>query len=191
MRRLDILGFDVGALIAMRHSPVRNYVIPGLTSWLVGQPGPKGCIRLFECERAQQEAIAPHSHRFDFHAVVLDGWVKNRIWSPVDDPLRDDGDRYAEKILRYGGAPGEYEEPRSAGISPWVYEDTTFRAGECYGMKADEVHSIFFGKGALVLFFEGPSVAETSLMLEPYVAGYGTVPTGAVQPWMFAKETVK
>ena len=38
---------DIDLLKKMRHSPVRNYAVPGLTSWLVGEPGPNGCVRNF------------------------------------------------------------------------------------------------------------------------------------------------
>ncbi len=39
-------------LDAMKHSPIGNYGgIPGVTSWLVGQPSDQGLVRLMECSR--------------------------------------------------------------------------------------------------------------------------------------------
>lgn len=55
-------------------------------------------------------------------------------------------------------------------------------------MLASEVHSIHFSRGAQVLFFEGPTVADTSIILEPNVDGE-TIPTFRVEPWMFKRST--
>ena len=59
-------NFSIEALLRMKHSPVRNYAIPGLTSSLIGSPSPNGTVRIFECSREHQEPIIPHSHRFSF-----------------------------------------------------------------------------------------------------------------------------
>jgi hypothetical protein len=178
-------GFDVKALLSMAHSPVKNYAIPGLTSSLIGAPGPLGTVRLFQCEREHQEPITPHSHRFDFQCWVLRGKVRNRIWKKVyaSDP---NGDLYHRTNLNYGGEIGHYtKEPREVGT--WTYSDAEFVAGQCYSMRAHEVHSIFFSRGAVVLFFEGETKVDSSTILEPYVDGE-VVPTFKVEPWMFKKK---
>lgn len=167
----------------MKHSPVRNYAIPGLTSWLIGAPTVHGCVRLFECSREHHEPITPHSHRFDFECVVLAGSVRNILWTPVADERR--GDRYQSSRLIYRGGIGHYAIDKD-GID--TYEGTAFayRAGDSYSMKADEIHSIYFSRGAKVLFFEGPTIADESLILEPYVDGE-VVSTFKVEPWMFKR----
>lgn len=43
--KLDDAHID--SIIAMSHSHVHNYVIPGLTSSLIGTPNHKGSVRLF------------------------------------------------------------------------------------------------------------------------------------------------
>jgi hypothetical protein len=53
-------------------------------------------------------------------------------------------------------------------------------------MTADQVHSIFFSRGAIVLFFEGSKESDTSIILEPFVNNE-IVPTFKVEPWMFKK----
>lgn len=50
---MNAKDFNVEMLLAMRHSPRHNYVVPGLTSWLIGQPAPTGTVRLFESHRKQ------------------------------------------------------------------------------------------------------------------------------------------
>lgn len=135
----------------MKHSPVRNYAgVPGLTSWRIGGESPKGCVRLFECERDHYEHIVPHSHRYGFECRVLNC-------------------RGQQKMVR---------------ASP---KETWYTAGETYSMSSDEVHSIYFTKGAVVLFFQGPDVADTSYILEPVANGVH-VPTFRVEPWMFRQE---
>ncbi len=173
----------------MKHSPIRNYGgIPGLTSWLISSPGAQGCVRLMECSRTHQEPITPHSHRFDFECLVLAGNVQNIIWEPASISSIGD-DEYQSTVLRYSGAPGEYEK-ESATNGWWHIKKYTYQCGDAYRMKADEVHSIFFGRGASVLFFEGPKVSDSSIILEPVVDGE-VVPTFKVEPWMFKRGGVQ
>lgn len=166
----------------LKHSPIHNYGIPGLTSWLIGQPSETGTIRLFECSREHQEPITPHSHRFDFHCVVLAGSVRNILWESAGVA---GGDEFMSSDLGYGGEPGKYDR-MLLGVSSWSSRCTEYRAGDEYSMSADQVHSIFFSRGASVLFFEGPKVADTSTILEPFVDGHHVL-TFQVAPWMFLK----
>lgn len=170
----------------MKHSPVQNYVLPGLTSWLIGAPSEKGCVRLFENEIETMEFITPHSHRFNFQCLVLEGWVENCVWR--NEPNADHGELYIRTIVqaREGGL-GTYlvhdpdEAPRR-----YVREKNTYTAGEMYGMGYAAIHSIRFSKGAKVLFFEGPKITGGTMVLEPWVQGE-RVPTFRVDPWMFKK----
>jgi hypothetical protein len=177
-------NFSVEALVGMAHSPVRNYAIPGLTSWLIGAPSPKGTVRLFVSEREHEEPITPHSHRFDFQCWVLDGSVTNRLWLPTYQTDRH-GDKYQASTLHYDGDMGKYRvEPGE--INCWRSSDKQYHEGECYSMTAKEVHSIFFSRGARVLFFEGPTIADTSTIIQP-VSGGEVIPTFEVKPWMFQR----
>lgn len=177
-------NFSVGALMRMAHSPLRNYAIPGLTSYLIGNPSPQGCVRLFHSTRDQIEPIAPHSHRFDFQAWVLSGSVRNRIWEKttwLDERL----DYFWASEVTYMGGAGQYEAKRQDRWT-WWHKDMVYEAGSCYSMESHEVHSIYFSKGALVLMFEGPKVSDTSIVLEPDAYGE-VVPTFRVEPWMFQR----
>lgn len=169
----------------MKHSPVSNYGgIPGVTSWLIGEPGKHGLVRLMECSRDHQEPITPHSHRFDFHCMVLAGSVRNLIWL---ESVR--GDEFRSTTLRYGGEVGKYER-ETGGVKRWAICTKNYQAGDEYGMKSNEVHSIFFAKGTSVLFFEGPQVSDSSIILEPFVDGEA-LPTFKVEPWMFKRGDTK
>jgi hypothetical protein len=169
-------------LESMKHSPVRNYGgIPGLTSWLIGEPSARGLVRLLECSRTHFEPIVPHSHRFDFECRVLRGKVRNIIWEHDEK-----GDEYEATKLIYAGAPGKYEKS-FAGRGRWKFRTDTYFEDQTYGMEAAEVHSIFFEHGTAVLFFEGPQVANESIILEPVVDD-DAVPTFRVEPWMFKTE---
>jgi hypothetical protein len=165
----------------MMHSPVRNYVIPGLTSWLIGEPSPKGTMRFFECSRNHQESITPHSHRFDFQCWVLAGQVINRVWRGS----LGGGDKYVHTDLVYGGEIGSYERVR-IGVANYSFEDSIYQASQWYSMKAHEIHSIQFSAGTEVLFFEGPTILSKSTILEPWVDG-DDIPTFKVEPWMFKR----
>lgn len=176
--------FDVNHLIGMAHSPITNYVVPGLNSFLIGRPSEKGTMRLFHNTRAHQERFTPHSHRFDFQSWVLRGQVTNLVWTITEDESK--GDLFQTDSLIYKGQPGEYEQVEG-GVNHWKYTSKTYMAGECYSMKADEVHSIIFGRETLVLFFEGPTITDRSIILQPHVDGK-TIPTFNVEDWMFQRE---
>jgi len=163
----------------MKHNQVGNYVIAGLDSYMIGGDN-KGCVRFFENSRNQQDAITPHSHRFNFTCLVVKGWVRNRIWSATTE---EDSDFFEVSELYYGGEIGSHDK-QFIERSFWKYSDKEFAQREVYSMKASEVHSIIFSKGAKVLFFEGPSVSEKSIILEPVVRGE-VIPTFVKPEWMF------
>lgn len=168
-------------LDVMKHSPLGNYGgIPGLTSWLIGTPSQTGLVRLMECSRDHEEPIIPHSHRFDFHCIVLVGQVRNILWTPDDD-----GDEYLQSTLSYGGEPGAYLKAPGVSIG-WKKNERIYVTWDEYEMHANQVHSIFFARGTKVLFFEGPQVTGDSIILEPVVDG-AVIPTFEVKPWAFQR----
>jgi hypothetical protein len=171
----------IGVILSMCNTGLGNYVIPGLESHLIGGSN-RGIVRLFHCTRNHQEQITPHSHRFDFSALVLRGQVTNHLWGEIKG-----GDDYTKTEITYSGKPGNYENEHFVKVSKMgVIQTYTYDANEWYGMKADEIHTIQFSRDALVLFFEGPEVAKSSVILQPNVKGK-TVNTFRTQDWMFQK----
>lgn len=175
---------NIDQLRKMAHSPIRNYIVPGLTSWLIGGKSEAGCVRMFECERSHEEAITPHSHRFDFHCLVVQGAVRNVLWKRE---YSLNGDLYARRPITFGGEPGVYEHGPAPEVNRYKRIETRYAAGQQYGMTHDEVHSIFFERNTIVLFFEGPSITDETFVLEPYCDS-AVVPTFEVRPWMFRRE---
>lgn len=172
---------DLSIVMKMAHNPVKNYAIPGLTSWLISE-AESGTIRLFHMERDHIECIAPHSHRFDFHCVVLEGEVENIIYENDTN-----GDMYSVIKSEYCGEIGQYHNH----VLCQCYFSMTRRvysAGQQYSMKAHEIHSIRFKKGSKVLFFEGPNTVSSSNVLEPVVDGE-IIHNFKVEPWMFKKQS--
>lgn len=176
---LDVIR---NAITSMKHSGIRNYVTPGLTSWLVGGEG-HGKIRLFTADRDTREWVTPHSHRFDFTCMVLAGSVTNILFSRTG--RRDQGNAYAVGILRAPtGGIGAYEFRSGEEVGHFDENSYVYSTGETYGMRHHEIHSIRFSRGAVVLFLEGAEVTTESVVLEPWSDGR-RVPTFATQPWMF------
>lgn len=174
---------DINHLRKMANGRLRNYVVPGLDSSLIGG-GRFGCVRLFECSREHAETIVPHSHRFDFQCLVLSGSVVNVLWETSKVEI-DDADPYMASRLIYCGESGRYHKEQRGVI--WArHKKKAFYEGDTYSMSHKEIHSIFFSRGAKVLFFEGPNVSSESVILEPYVNGVA-IPTMKVEPWMFEK----
>lgn len=176
--------FNVQQLINMSMSKISNYVIPGLESYLLSKSEAGGCVRLFVSTREHQESIVPHSHRFDFQCVVLGGEVTNIIWTRCFD-RPSSSDEFVVTSHKYMGTPGLYEQQES--LTGWFTRSAvTYVAGANYRMRHDQIHSIRFSRGTAVLFFEGPPVTDSNVVLEPLVDGV-RIPTGATQPWMFKK----
>lgn len=162
---------------------IPNYVVPGLTSLLLD----RGKVRMFESSRNTEEFITPHSHRYDFHCLVLSGTVRNTRYLAQTGlpPNRNrESDFYMRSRLSYGDAPGKYT--LLPGLNPTWFSRShdVFVQGEWYSMKHDEIHSITFERDAVVLFFEGPVVSNITYILEPFVDG-GVINTFKVSDWMY------
>lgn len=176
-------GLKLNQLLQMAHSPLHNYIVPGLTSSLIGAHSADGVARIFVNSRTQFEHVTPHSHRFDFQCLVLRGEVVNILFEEGGD------DRYLASSMRYLGTPGQFERNKVSLLS-WHARRCTYRVGDWYGMTRDQVHSIIFSDDAVVLFLEGPQVTDTTIILEPWVDGE-VLPTFKTEPWMFRKGEVK
>jgi len=170
-------------LINNSQSVLKNYIVPGLESRLLG-----GNMRLFVNTREQFHHIAPHSHRFDFSCVVLQGHVINMIFKECPpstcEPVTAVADLFSVSVSRYKGSPGNYEHS-FARKSFWTNYKNKHVAGDVYMMSHDQVHSIIFSRDAVVLFIEGEEVCDSSLVLEPSDGGY--INTFKVEPWMFMR----
>lgn len=168
------------AVLGMKHSRIRNYIAPGLTSWLVGGES-RGKIRLFTSDRDTRELITPHSHRFNFTCLVLRGHVTNVLFSRTYST----GNSYAVGKLRAPkGGIGEYEFTPGEKGEYFSEEVTRYAEGDTYSMKCYQIHTICFSRDSAVLFFEGPEITDTSVVLEPW-SDDRRVPTFVTQPWMF------
>lgn len=163
-------------------SHLQNYAgVPGLQSALIGGPS-HGKVRLFHATREPSVEITPHSHRFNLLSIVLQGSVTNTQWHRAIES-ETCGDEFAALKLLYAGEPGAYEhEP--IGISRYYHVSRVHKAGEAYFMRATDIHSIRFSKGAVVLLIEGPTVSDSSVILQAHVNGK-TLDTFQVKDWMF------
>lgn len=175
----------VDQLITMRHSPLHNYIVPGLTSWLIMDQGGAGKVRMFENTREQHHFVTPHSHRFNFSACVVRGWVENTSWFLAAG--NQFADEFCVTAMKYDGTPGQYVK-ESTKVDRYMSDSILYQPGAnaWYSMRFHEIHSIKFSKDAIVLFFEGPAVTDSSFILEPVVDGHH-IPTMRTEPWMFIK----
>ena len=161
----------------MKNKTSYNCIVEGLNSSLIGGGG-HGGVRLFEQSRNQIKQITPHNHRFDFTCLVLSGHVVNHLWRESKN-----GDEYQSSSLTYLGRPGSYTKEAGV-VSSFSKFSKKYVEGDWYSMKAHELHSIEFSKGAKVLFFEGKEVTKTTQVIEPYV-NKQLIPTLLTEDWMF------
>jgi hypothetical protein len=176
---------QIDLVLSMTNSKVNNYAVPGLASSLLSAPSENGCIRLFESSRNHQESFTPHSHRFDFVCHVMKGEVRNIIWHQSYSDDHSNTDEFQISELTYQGEIGSYKK-KPTKVGRFFTKETIHKAGDWYSMKSDEIHSIYFAKDTVVLFFEGPKLTDKTIILDPYVNGEH-IPTFEVKPWMFNK----
>jgi len=163
----------------MQSSKLGNYIIAGLDSYLLEN----GKVRVFRNSRVHQDQITPHSHRYDFACLVLKGRVTNRLWHTCH---KTNGDFFEESLLTYEDSPGNHIKT-AEGRDFYTFIDKEYTVGETYCMEAGQLHSITFSKGAVVLFFEGPTTTDKSYIIEPVVNG-AVIPTYVKQDYMFLEE---
>lgn len=174
---------------SMETSRIRNYIIPGLDSYLLGN----GKVRLFKSNRQFSGAVTPHSHRFDFACLVMRGCVRNRIYKQVS-PFDAETQEYDEFTVRTlaletNESFGEYDKaaPDIYAV-PFTSRTTEYVSGCWYTMKANEYHAIEFDRETDVLFFEGPQVSEYSKVLLPFIQGETIETMECDKPWMYLED---
>lgn len=165
----------VDALLNLSHSTLHNYILPGLESRLLGSSA-----RIFVNTRESIGAITPHSHRFDFQCLVLQGEVHNTLFTPDVD-----GSTYQTSTTIYLDSPGQYRVEQGE-LKPYAAITRTYGIGDWYGMGADEIHTIRFSQDAIVLFIEGLETTKKTTLLEPFINGE-TIITMRTEAWMFRK----
>jgi hypothetical protein len=171
-------------LVGMGYSAVANYILPGMSSHLIGERPHSASaqkVKLFTTSRHQNEHITPHSHWFDLACMVLKGWVDNTMFRQCGTV--PESDRYTASRLIYKGEPGRYEV-RHIDEREYLQRASRYVEGQWYFMSHDEIHSIKFSKDAMVLIFEGDEKSNSTVILEPFVDGR-KIPTFKVEDWMF------
>lgn len=162
-----------------RGSTITNYVIPGLESLLL-----QGAqVRFFRMTREQVTMITPHNHRFDFACLVLEGRVRNTIFSG-----HPDGDSYmVHHITPKNGGLGEYAQANWSDYeSCFKAVSSEYKKGDWYFMAHTQYHSIQFSRDAFVMFIEGAQETSDSKVLLPVVGGQ-VIDIFKTEPWMFLK----
>ena len=171
----------------LKHSPIYNYILPGLTSWVLKPAGDgHGMVRMFESSRETQEFITPHSHRYGLHCEVLAGWVENTVWR--DSELlgaSNSSDEWMLCSLKYANSPGKYIQIPGP-IRRYAKETRQYVAGSSYDLNHTQIHSIRFSRGAVVVITETAQQIDTTQVLLPVAYGKA-VPTFKVEPWMYKR----
>lgn len=187
MQKANEFKFDpiLSVLSGMLNNRLDNYIVAGLSSQLVGG-GDYGKVRLFHADRDTRDAITPHSHRFDFACLVLRGVSINTLYQETKE--RCDVPWCKSTVDQVCGLDGlrQYTHTRDNEPTYWRTATTRYVAGDVYYMRSQEIHSIQFARDSAVIFFEGPQVTPTGVMIEPWINGK-CVPTFKTEPWMFEK----
>ena len=161
---------------------IEDYIIPGMTSYLLKRREDGSTVRLFVMTRSQMMFIAPHSHRFDLRSTVLEGRVLNTMWYPKTGA---ESDCFRVYSLEYKGKPGDYEK-RPVGFGPVWPVGVQYWMGDSYFMTHSEIHNIWFARGSAVLIDESEPKSTESKILEPFnQERQQEYPLFRTAPWMF------
>jgi len=179
---------------SMQTSRVRNYIIPGLNSYLLDN----GKVRMFDSTRQYSGTVTPHTHRFDFACYVLNGEVGNRIYTQVspfeheESAKWNDSDEFTVRTIGrdINEAFGKYEKNIVADemAVSFTSEITRYRKGDWYSMTSDQFHSIEFDRDTQVIFFEGPEVNKHSKVLLPFMHGETIETMECDKDWMYLED---
>lgn len=171
----------------LKHSPIHNYILPGLTSWMLKPAGDgHGMIRMFESSRETQEFITPHSHRYGLHCEVLAGWAENTLWKDASlVGSTNSSDEWMLCSLKYNGNPGDYTQTVGP-IRRFAKETLRYAAGSSYNLNHSQIHTIRFSRDAVVVITETVQQTDTTQILLPVAYGKA-VPTFKVEPWMYKR----
>ena len=175
--------------LTMQNAVVHNYIAPGLDSYLLNKNDCK--VRLFEMTKNQEFYISPHNHRFDFACCVLRGSVIHHLYREglgIVKELAELGNSVNAYAVYEYVSPGfdkatEYKH-KLLGYEIYERETQHYSAGDWYGLRSHQFHSIEFTQGSRVLFLEGANQKATSEFLEPIVNGK-IIPYFSVPDWMY------
>lgn len=143
-----------------------NHVEHGLDSTLLSE----GMFRVFTANYETQVRL-PHSHKYDFACLVLKGSVLNRTYTPIENSkYKENNELHAEYCVTIQtGQLGDYKFNRQQ-RQAFQISEKLHSEGEWYQMTSEDIHTIRFSKGAVVLFIEGPAKTDQVEVLFPYAS---------------------
>ena len=153
---------------SVRYNPIDNYILPGLTSYVLGRLGVDGpdheapMVRAFVSSRNTPEFVAPHSHVRDLFCHVIAGSVINTNYHEERTARGESWDTYVQTGDFVSGYKHGF-----AGKRTFVSVSTVYEAGASYYLLADVIHSIRFSRGAVVLIMEGKKKRQSVTVLQP------------------------
>lgn len=168
----------------MGYDTIKNYILPGMQSSLIGEGKNGGKVRMFVSTYYNHGFVTPHSHKFNLLSYVVRGSVVNTLYiNKYFSPSFE----FIKSKVEYKGAVGEYSTPFDDEKVVCSLIENTYEAGEWYYMEADEIHSIKFSNDAIVLIFEGPTLKNYNYILQPCVDDQMLM-TFDRHDWMFKEE---
>ena len=171
----------------MGHSRVKNYIVPDVTSMLVGSDdGSQGRVRIFDSRRDQDMLVTPHSHRFDLWSYVVEGSVENTIYAQAR--VGETGDMYKKVYQKFGGEIGEFEVSSEMPKQRYNKFVNTYNRGDSYFMEYDQIHTIKFSRDTVLLIIEGKPKSSNNAVLFPVTNDDTVINTLTTEEWMFRRE---
>lgn len=168
-------------------STIENYVVPGLYSFLLTEKNEDvGCIRAFMQTLHQEYFVTPHSHRYNHEIIMIKGECQQILYEETSIRSDDYSQFYRKSTIEYLNSPGKYRHSLGGHLGQYVRRNKRLEEGQRFRLNSDEIHSIFFNKGAIALIKEGPDIDCMSYILQP-IAKDELINTFQVNEWAFRK----
>lgn len=163
-------------------SSVGNYIVTGLSSHLL-----KGAkVRFFEASRSADTLIQPHSHRYCLFSLVIRGRVTHTLYRRTKNQDTAEGEDFAVRKIEFVGedADGQYKvqdlNHAEVEYATFYRHQVTYDVGHSYYLSSDDIHSVIFEPGTILLILEGSEIKDSSVILEPVTNYESTTLTKAL-----------
>lgn len=153
-------------MLHSRPRALRNYILPGLTSYKLADLEGGGMLRVFEMERDQETEVVPHNHRYAFGCYVVHGSVEHTIYGVSGC----DRSTATHAAMQYNHV-GKCIDSESARFVQATFTTRSHGPGDYYALGPTTFHRVRFSRGTVVLFVEGPPDQQYSEVLVPYERG--------------------
>jgi hypothetical protein len=171
-------------------SVVNDYTVPGVNFWELSKCPQTGLKRFgFNAEREPTRYVVPHQHLGGLQFTVLKGTAVNqRFIQPVTGGTLT----CLWSVSRIKNTPnGVLRLDGGSVYAMMALDEEVYQTGKTFKLRYDEIHTIRYNKGSVVVFTEGLHQQDAVTILEPLDSMGNPIRMHEIEPWMFGSKGIK